>query len=436
MRSAGDRSVLVTFRFAQKETAMATDMKIKEKYFEGDERAKTWSGIPVKETYRPEDIVGIDYERDLGEPGQYPYTRGVYANMYRGRLWSRRLITGCSTPALTNERFKYLLASGETAINMICDQPTQICLDPDHPMADGSVGRSGVPMSNMNDMFVIMDGIPQDQVSAMLTALTPVAFPSYLALAERNGIPWDQLRGTCANRSFNPVCMYGGRKCFDEGSINADLREFVKQAEWVATNVPRWVPTNFNAYVIRETGVTAAQEVAFVFAEAFQALRVALESDADVGLIASRISFTFSAMIDIFEEAAKFRAARKIYAQTLKETFGVKDPKALRLKMHVNTGGILMERPQAVINIARGAYAGLAAALGGCQSMQICGYDEAIAIPTEEAATIALRTEQILAYETGVTSVADPLAGPADRECVAHPATGTGKQGTNRRRGQ
>jgi methylmalonyl-CoA mutase N-terminal domain/subunit len=394
-----------------KEKTMEKEAKIPIGYFDKEKRAKTWSGIAVKEAYSPEDVEGIDYTKDLGAPGEYPFTRGVYANMYRGRLWSRRLITGCPTPALTNERFKYLLKNGETAINMICDQPTQIGLDPDHPMAEGGVGRSGVPISNISDIFTVMDGIPQDQVSAMLTALTPVAFPSYLVLAEKNGVAFDRLRGTNAIHPINPVCMYGGREWLNADLIPALLGEFVAQVDWVAKHVPRWIPMNFNGYNIRETGVTAAQEVAFIFAEVFLVLRAALKAGADIDLIASKISFTFSVMIDIFEEAAKFRAARHVYARTLKETFGVKDPRALRMKMHVNTGGILMERPQALINIARGAYAGLAAVLGGCQSLQICGYDEAIASPTEEAATIALRTEQILAYETGVTNVADPLGG-------------------------
>jgi methylmalonyl-CoA mutase N-terminal domain/subunit len=203
--------------------------------------------------------------------------------------------------------------------------------------------------------------------------------------------------------------MYGGREW--HAAFRSDIEEFVAETEWVAKHVPKWNPTNYNGYVIRETGVTAAQEVAFLFAQVFEVLKVAQERDADMDLMVSKISFTFSAMIDIFEEVAKFRAARKIYAKTLKEKYGVKNPKSLRMKMHVNTGGILMEHPQAIINVARGAYAGLAAVLGGCQSLQICGYDEAIAIPTEEAATIALRTEQILAFESGATNAADPLGG-------------------------
>ncbi|MDY6844209.1 MAG: methylmalonyl-CoA mutase family protein [Thermodesulfobacteriota bacterium] len=392
---------------------MSADAKIKEGYFEKTKSSHTWSGIPIKQVYKPEDLKKIEYERDLGDPGEYPYTRGVYSNMYRGRLWSRRLITGCPTPALTNERFKLLLREGETAINMICDQPTQIGMDSDHPLAAGAVGCAGVPICTMNDMFTIMDGIPLNQISAMLTAATPIAFPSYLLLAKKMGIPFSELRGTGAvapPTMSAPVCMYGGRE-WHFSSARGELGEFVAEMEWVAKNVPKWNPVNLNSYIIRETGVNAAQEMAFVLANAFDILRVAYDNGVDVDLIASKLSFTCSAMIDIFEEVAKFRAGRMIWAKTLKEKFGVKDPKAMRMKMHVNTGGSLMQRQQAINNIARGAYAALAAVLGGCQSMQIASYDEPIAIPTEEAATIALRTEQILAFETGVASVADPLGG-------------------------
>ncbi len=392
---------------------MAKNVGIKESYFNKAKQTQTWSGIPIKAVYGPDDIKGIDYERDLGAPGNYPFARGVYADMFRGRLWSRRLITGCSTPALTNERLKYLLSRGETAINIICDQPTQIYLDPDHPMAEGTVGRSGVPICTMNDVFTIMDGIPLDECSTMLTSHTPITFPSYLLLAEKTGVPWSELRGTGAAVRVptlaNPVFMYGGREWWH--SLPIDLGQFVAETEWVHKNVPRWNSTYYNAYNIRESGVNAAQEVAFIFAQVFEVLKLVHERGCDMDFFASKVNFTFSVMIDLFEEVAKFRAARRIYARTLKERLGVKDPKSLRMKMHVNTGGILMERPQAIINIARGAYAGLAAVLGGCQSLQICSYDEAIAIPTEEAAAIALRTEQILAFETGVTNVADPLGG-------------------------
>lgn len=391
---------------------------LKETYFEKGNRTTTWSGIPLETSYGPKDVKGVDYEKTVGDPGQYPYTRGIYENMYRGRLWSRREITGCSTPELTNERFKILLAEGETAINMIGDQPTMISLDPDHPWAEGSVGRVGVPVCCVNDMWAIMDGIPLDEVSTMITLGTPVAFPSYLLLADKLGIPYSELRVTnFANppSAVVPVCMYAGRKNYDEATAALQhacrMREFVDKLEFAAKYLPKAYPTNFNGYTTRETGVGPVEEVAWIFANAFEAFDTLVERGVDIDLVAPKVSFTFSAMIDIFEEAAKYRALRRIWARTLKGRYGAKNPRSLKVKFHVNTGGIMMERQQAIINVVRGAYGGLAAILGGAQSLQIASYDEPIAIPTEKAATLALRTQQILAYETGVTGVADPLGG-------------------------
>jgi len=393
-----------------------TDKRLKDSYFEKGRRNTTWSGIPLETSYGPEDVKGINYEEAIGSPGEYPYKRGIYEDMYRGRLWSRREITGCSTPKLTNERFKMLLSEGETAINMIGDQPTMISLDSDHPWAEGSVGRSGVPVCSINDMWTILDGIPLNEVSTMLTLGTPVAFPSYLLLADKLGIPYSELRVT----SFAhppalgaPVCLYGPRKNHAHQLLRQQRghKEFIDKLEFAARYLPKSYPTNFNAYIIRETGVGAAEEVAWIFANAFDAFRMLTERGVDIDLVAPKVSFTISAMIDLFEEAAKFRAARRIWARTLKERFGAKDPRSMRVKFHTNTAGVIMERQQALINITRAAYAALAAVLGGTQSLQIASYDEPIAIPTEKAATIALRTQQILAYETGATGVADPLGG-------------------------
>lgn len=395
-----------------------TSKSLKDNYFEKVKRTTTWSGIPLETSYGPEDVEGIDYEAAIGNPGQYPYTRGIYENMYRGRLWSRREITGCSTPELTNERFKILLEEGETAINMIGDQPTMISLDPDHPWAEGSVGRSGVPVCSINDIWTIMDGIPLNEVSTMITLATPVAFPSYLLLADKLGIPYSELRVTSFAHppsTSAPVCLYGGRENYDAGIATlahaCRMREFVDKLEFAAKYLPKAYPTNFNGYVIRETGVGPVEEVAWIFANAFEAFEKLIERGVDIDLVAPRISFTFSVMIDIFEEVSKFRALRRIWARTLKEKFGAKDPRSMKVKFHVNTAGVMMERPQAIINVVRGAYGALAAVLGGTQSLQIASYDEPIAIPTEKSAMIALRTQQILAYETGVTGVADPLGG-------------------------
>ena len=395
-----------------------TDKSLKESYFEKGKRNTTWSGIPLETSYGPDDIKGINYEEAIGNPGEYPFKRGIYEDMYRGRLWSRREITGCSTPKLTNERFKILLEEGESAINMIGDQPTMNNLDSDHPWAEGGVGRSGVPVCSINDMWAIMDGIPLNEVSTMLTLATPVAFPSYLLLADKLGIPYSELRVTSFAHpptTTAPVCLYGGRKRYDENvsveQHECKAREFVDKLEFAAKHLPKAYPTNFNGYNIRETGVGPAEEVAWVFAGAFDAFQRLTERGVDIDLVAPKVSFTFSSMIDLFEEVAKFRALRKIWARTLKERFGAKDPRSMKLKYHTNTAGVMMERQQAIINVVRGAYGALAAVLGGTQSLQIASYDEPIAIPTEKAATIALRTQQILAYETGVTGVADPMGG-------------------------
>lgn len=392
---------------------MTESSTMKEKHLEVGTRGKTWCGVPVEPVYRPGDVKNLNYERDLGDPGQYPFTRGIYSDMYRGRLWSRRLITGCATPQATNERLKFLLANGESAINIICDQPTQVKIDPDHPMAAGSVGCAGVPIACVNDVFAIMDGIPLDQVSTMLTAMTPVAFPSYLLLAEKLGIPFSSLRGTGGARVPSlaaPVCAYGGREWY-KSEFKSELKEFVERLVYLAKYLPKWYPASLNSYNIRETGVTAAEEMAFIMCNAFEAMELIIGHGVDPNLVASKMAFTCSSMIDIFEEVAKFRAARRIWARTLKERFGVTNTGAMRMKVHVNTAGVLYRRQQALINISRGAYSALAAVLGGCQSLQIASYDEAISIPTDEAATIALRTEQILAHETGVANVADPLGG-------------------------
>ena len=390
-----------------------TTQKLKSSYFDKSKRKETWSGIPVKPVYTTKDVRGIKYAQTIADPGHYPFTRGIYEDMYRGRLWSRREITGCSTPRLTNERLRYLIGQGETAINVICDQPTQICLDSDHPWAEGSVGRSGVPIDTMQDMWTVMDGIPLDEISTMLTAVTPIAFPSYLLFADHQGIPYSELRVTGVLTPpvlSAPVCMYGGRE-WHFSVQQRHMKEFVDKLEFIVRNCDKMYPANFNGYIARETGIGAAQEVAWVFASAFESFDILSKRGVDIDKVAPRVSFTFSAMIDLFEEIAKFRAARRVWARTLKEKFGATNPRSIKLKFHTNTAGIMMERQQAQINIVRAAYGALAAVLGGTQSLQVASYDEPIAIPTEEAATIALRTQQLLAYETGATAVADPLGG-------------------------
>jgi len=405
--------------------------KARGSYFEKSERQETWSGIPVKTVYTPKDVRDIKYRR-IADPGHYPFTRGIYEDMYRGRLWSRRQITGCSTPRLTNERLKYLISQGETAINVICDQPTQIQIDSDHPWAEGSVGRSGVPVTTMQDVWTILDGIRLDETSTMLTAHSPLTLPSYLLLADHQGVPYSELRvtGVITPPTVSaPVCLYGGRERADQQGIpwttvgthgddtlssvqQKRMKEFADKLEFlIVNNCDKMYPANFNGYIIRETGVGAVEEVAWEFARAFESFDMLTRRGLDIDQVAPKVSFTFSAMIDLFEEIVKFRAARRVWARNLKERYGAAAPRSLQLKFHVNTAGVMMERQQPMINIVRAAYGALAAVLAGTQSLQVAGYDEAIAIPTEEAATIGLRTQQILAYETGVATVADPLAG-------------------------
>jgi methylmalonyl-CoA mutase N-terminal domain/subunit len=392
---------------------MATALeKLAETYLKGAAKTHSPCGIDLKHVYRPEDTEGLEYDEALGEPGGYPFTRGVYEDMYRGRLFSMRLITGCPTPRLTNERFKLLIAEGESAINIIGDAPTMTGIDPDHPRAEGGVGLTGVPICRYQDMGTIMEGIPLDQVSTMLSLGTPIALPAYLCVAEDQNVDFTALRGTNPMMGpglYAPVCNYCGKEWYEALLLGAEA--FFDTLEWCDKNVPKFNPTNYNCYNIREQGVNAAQEFGYVLAQVFETLKVAEELGADKELVARKFSFTANGQIDIFEEVAKFRAARRIYAQTLKNRFNIQNPKSLRMKVHVNTGGSLMEHPQAKINVIRGAYAALAAVLGGVQSLQIASYDEPIAIPTDEAATMALRTEQILAHETGVGNVVDPLAG-------------------------
>ena len=395
---------------------MATALeKLQEAYLKGAPRTHTSCGIELKHVYNSEDTKDLDDARDLGDPGGYPYTRGIYEDMYRGRLFSMRMITGCPTPKLTNDRYKLLLSEGESAIIIIGDALTGACIDPDHPRAEGGVGLSGVPLYRLQDMDTMMDGLPLDQISTMMAVSTPIALPTYLCVAEDRNIPFTALRGTnpwVGPGLWVPSCNYWDiHRSREYDALQLGVEAFFDQIAWLNTNVPKFNPINYNGYSLRDNGLSAVQEIGFILAMVFEGLKMAEEYNADKELYAQKISFTLSSTIDIFEEVAKFRAARRIYARTLRERFNIQNPKALRMRYHVNTSGSLMEHPQAKINIVRAAYAALAAVLGGTQSLQVAAYDEAISVPTEEGSLMALRTEQILAYETGVTSVVDPLAG-------------------------
>ena len=384
---------------------MKESKRISDTYFEKPKWSKTWSRIPVKEVYGQEDIAALDYEKDVNKPGEYPYTRGIFPNMYRGRLWTRREVSGHSSPAASNKRLKYLMDQGVTGLNIIGDLPTQLAIDSDHPFALNEVGLQGTPLVTVNDMMTLTRGIPLDEVSFTFSAFTPVmAF--YVAAGKKKGITPDRLRGTIINDTIHYRYCYGNKLPLDMG-----LRLGVDSIGYAIDHMPLWYPFSVECYDLREHGIDAVQELALGFAIAFCLIDECLNRGYKIDDIASKIAFTMGVHIDIFEEAAKFRAARRMWAKILKKKYGATSPKALHFKFHANTSGCMTVRQQPLNNIIRVAYSALAAVLGGTQSMQTVSYDEPIALPTEESARIAVRTQQILAYETGVTRVADPLGG-------------------------
>jgi methylmalonyl-CoA mutase N-terminal domain/subunit len=375
---------------------------------ERDALFTTMSGLPIEPLYTP-DGVAIDYERDLGYPGVYPYTRGVYPSMYRGKLWTMRQFAGFGTAEETNVRFRYLLEHGQTGLSTAFDMPTLMGYDSDHPKSLGEVGREGVAVDSLEDMEHLFAGIPLDEVSTSMTINAPAAMllAFYICVAEKQGVGRDKLRGT----------------------IQTDiLKEYIAQKEWIfppepsmrlcvdmiefcAREVPLWHPVSISGYHIREAGSTAAQELAFTLADGFAYVEAAMARGLDVDEFAPRLSFFFNAHIDFFEEIAKYRAARRIWARELRERYGAKSPRSWLMRFHAQTAGVSLTAQQPEVNIVRTAVEALAAVLGGCQSLHTNSFDEALALPTEHAVKIALRTQQVLAHETGVASTIDPLGG-------------------------
>jgi methylmalonyl-CoA mutase N-terminal domain/subunit len=375
---------------------------------ERDALFTTMSGLPVEPLSTP-DTVDVDYERDLGFPGVYPYTRGVYPSMYRGRLWTMRQFAGFGTAEETNERFRYLLEHGQTGLSTAFDMPTLMGYDSDHPKSLGEVGREGVAIDSLEDMELLFDGIPLDEVSTSMTINAPAAMllAFYLCVGEEQGVPADKLRGT----------------------IQTDiLKEYIAQKEWIfppepsmrlcvdmieycAKEVPLWHPVSISGYHIREAGSTAAQELAFTLADGFAYVEAAVERGLEVDEFAPRLSFFFNAHIDFFEEIAKYRAARRIWARELRERYGAKSPRSWLMRFHTQTAGVSLTAQQPEVNIVRTALEALAAVLGGTQSLHTNSFDEALALPTEHAVKLALRTQQVIAHETGVASTIDPLGG-------------------------
>ncbi|MBC7105494.1 MAG: methylmalonyl-CoA mutase family protein [Firmicutes bacterium] len=369
----------------------------------------TVSGVPIKSLYTPEDVAGLDYLRDLGFPGEYPFTRGVYRNMHRGRLWTMRQFSGFATAKETNERYKFLLARGQTGLSVAFDFPTLYGYDSDHPRAKGEVGRCGVAVSSLADMETLFDGIPLDRVSTSMTINGPAAvlWAMYIAAAEKQGVPAHKLRGTIQNDILKEYIAQKSWIFPPEPS----MRLIVDTFEYGAKYVPLWNTISISGYHIREAGATAVQELAFTLADGFAYVEAGIARGLDVDEFAPRLSFFFNSHMDFFEEIAKFRAARRIWARYMKEKYGAKNPRSWLLRFHTQTAGCSLTAQQPENNIVRTAFEALAAVLGGTQSLHTNSMDEVLALPTEKAVTIALRTQQIIAHETGVVNTIDPLAG-------------------------
>ncbi len=362
-----------------------------------------------KVVYTPADLAGFDYAAQLGAPGEYPYTRGIHSTMYRGRLWTMRQFAGFGTAEDTNRRYKFLLEHGQTGLSVAFDFPTLMGYDSDHPRAEGEVGKCGVAISSLADMEDLFRGIPLDQVSTSMTINGPAAilFCFYVAAAEKQGVPSHTLRGTVQNDILKE---YMAQHAWVY-PVEPALKIIVDMFEWCAEHAPRWNTISISGYHIREAGATAAQELAFTLANGFTYVERGMARGLDVDRFAPRLSFFWDVHNDFFEEIAKLRAARRIWARRMRERYGAKDPRSWKMRFHCQTAGVTLTAQQPMNNVVRVAYQALAAVLGGTQSLHTNSLDETLALPTEEAVRLALRTQQIIAHETGVAEVIDPLGG-------------------------
>ena len=376
---------------------------------EGEETFTTVSGEPVDPLYGPGDVSGLDYMRDLGFPGEYPYTRGIHPSMYRGRLWTMRQFSGFGTARETNERFKFLLGRGQTGLSVAFDMPTIMGRDSDDPMSEGEVGRCGVAIDSVVDMQNLFDGIPLDRITTSMTTNAPasILLAFYLVTGERQGVGFTDMGGTIQNDILKE---YIAQKSWIFPP-RPSLRIITDVMEFCASEVPRFNTISISGYHIREAGSTAAQELAFTLADGMVYVQAAIDAGMDVDEFAPRLSFFFNSHIDFFEEVAKYRAARRIWARVMKERFGARKEESLLLRFHTQTAGCSLTAQQPENNIMRTAYEGLAAVLGGTQSLHTNSMDEVLSLPTEKSAEIALRTQQVIAFETGVANTIDPLAG-------------------------
>ncbi len=369
----------------------------------------TVSSVPIEPLYTPESLNGFDPEADLGYPGQYPYTRGVHASMYRSRLWTMRQFAGFGTPRQTNERFKFLLAKGQTGLSTAFDLPTLMGLDSDDPRALGEVGRLGVAVSTLDDMHELFAGIDLAKVSVSMTINAPasIIMAFFLANAADQGVDWKQLRGTVQNDILKEFHAQNEFVFPPEPHVRlvADVIEFCTH------QVPQWNTVSISGYHIREAGSNAVQELAFTLADGFHYVETCLARGLDIDTFAPRLSFFFNAHNDIFEEIAKYRAARMLWAEAMRHKYGARRENSWKLRFHAQTAGCSLQDKQPEVNLIRVAYQAVAAVLGGCQSLHTNSMDETLALPSEHAVTLALRTQQVLAYETGVTNTVDPLGG-------------------------
>jgi methylmalonyl-CoA mutase N-terminal domain/subunit len=382
-----------------------------------DELFTSISGAEVEPLSTPE-TASLDYERDLGYPGAFPFTRGVYPSMYRGRLWTMRQFAGFGTAEETNARFRYLLEHGQTGLSVAFDMPALMGVDSDSARAVGEVGREGVAVASLEDMEVLFSGIPLGEVSTSMTINAPaaIALAMYLVVGEEQGVPRARLRGTIQTDILKE---YIAQKefIFPPGP---SMRLVTDMVEFCAAEMPLWHPISISGYHIREAGSTAAQELAFTLKDGFTYVEWALERGLDVDRFAPRLSFFFNAHLDFFEEIAKYRAARRIWARELRHTYGARDERSLLMRFHTQTAGVSLTWQQPLVNVARTAIEALAAVLGGTQSLHTNSYDEALALPTEDAVRLALRTQQVIAHETGVVNAIDPLGGSYHVEALTN----------------
>ncbi len=382
---------------------------VEKEWPEREDEFTTLSGIPVRRLYDPTDVAHLDYLRDLGYPGEYPFTRGIYPTGYRGKVWTMRQFSGFGLAEETNARFKYLLSQGQTGLSIAFDLPTLYGYDSDHPLAEGEFGKCGVAVSSLLDMEILLDGIPLGEITTSMTINSPAAvlWAMYIVVAEKQGVPREKLRGTIQNDILKE---YIAQKEF-LFPPEPSMRLVVDTVEFCVREVPKWHPISISGYHIREAGATAVQELAFTLADGFEYVRWCLERGLDIDQFAPTFSFFFNCHNDFFEEIAKFRAARRIWAQEMRETFGAKDPRSWWLRFHTQTAGCSLTAQQPEVNLIRTTIQALAAVLGGTQSLHTNAWDEALALPSEKAARLALRIQQVIAHESGVTATVDPLGG-------------------------